>query len=254
MYHEYFSIDKNITLRGENKKTTTIINPGLGFISFLIEITGSHVTVTDFTLLGHGRLTIGRTIFVKSDFCTIQDNMLLDLNPLTICFSGIWVDGANHTIIENNTIGEYPCGQVAIAVKLNNSSHNIIKNNTIGVYAVGFLLSNSDENIIVNNTVNARFWVGKSSYNTISTNNLFVISFSNSSNNEITHNNFQRYGLKLRKEMGEPQVSFNNSDNLFDYNYWGRPRLLPKVIFGYNGTERAIEVDWHPTIIPYKIM
>ena len=45
--------------------------------------------------------------------------------------------------------------------------------------------------------------------------------------------------------------------NKWDRNYWNRPRLMPKIIFGLDpfGTEKEIwiDVDWHPAKQPYDI-
>jgi len=45
--------------------------------------------------------------------------------------------------------------------------------------------------------------------------------------------------------------------NHWDQNYWGRPRVLPKPIFGvksiYNIYPGFFEFDWHPAQEPYDI-
>jgi hypothetical protein len=44
--------------------------------------------------------------------------------------------------------------------------------------------------------------------------------------------------------------------NTWDRNYWGRPRLLPKPLFGWIGFFGLIPFvifDWHPAQEPYDI-
>ncbi|MCX6671527.1 MAG: right-handed parallel beta-helix repeat-containing protein, partial [Euryarchaeota archaeon] len=45
--------------------------------------------------------------------------------------------------------------------------------------------------------------------------------------------------------------------NTWDQNYWGKPRILPKPIFGikyiYVLYPGFVEFDWHPALAPYDI-
>jgi len=45
------------------------------------------------------------------------------------------------------------------------------------------------------------------------------------------------------------------SHNTWSMNYWGRPRILPKPVFGvkniYYGYPGFIEFDWYPAQTPY---
>ena len=52
--------------------------------------------------------------------------------------------------------------------------------------------------------------------------------------------------------------SKSNSINTWNENYWERPRLLPKLIFGKKMSSeqlfpRWINIDWHPAKEPYDI-
>jgi hypothetical protein len=44
---------------------------------------------------------------------------------------------------------------------------------------------------------------------------------------------------------------------MWNGNYWGRARLLPKIILGhkamYDHYPTALNFDWHPARIPYDI-
>ena len=51
---------------------------------------------------------------------------------------------------------------------------------------------------------------------------------------------------------------FSQTDTSYwNGNYWGRPRILPKLIFGVSDIDkilpRFIEFDWHPAKEPYLI-
>ena len=55
-----------------------------------------------------------------------------------------------------------------------------------------------------------------------------------------------------------PNAHFWRSyDNTWKNNYWNRPRLSPKLIFGRIGLSEGlipwINVDWHPAQEPYDI-
>jgi len=47
-------------------------------------------------------------------------------------------------------------------------------------------------------------------------------------------------------------------NNLWDHNYWNRPRLLPKLILGIKIIDEKkkifAEFDWHPAKEPYDIL
>ncbi len=48
----------------------------------------------------------------------------------------------------------------------------------------------------------------------------------------------------------------SNYKNIWNENYWNRPRFLPKLIFGRIGIYYLapwINVDWHPAQEPYDI-
>jgi hypothetical protein len=45
---------------------------------------------------------------------------------------------------------------------------------------------------------------------------------------------------------------YNGKKNIWDQNYWGRPRILPKIIRGTDEwEEKWINIDWHPAFLPY---
>jgi hypothetical protein len=124
-------------------------------------------------------------------------------------------------------------------------------------------LINSSENTIADNRfytpsgesqANGLLLFAQCSNNDI-LNNVFsnqsLIAISTSSNNAFKHNDF--YGFRLSR----PIIIFMNADNTWQRNYWMRPRILPKLIFGYkytppysNLTHRSLDIDWRPTLKP----
>jgi hypothetical protein len=130
-------------------------------------------------------------------------------------------------------------------------------NNTI------IFLINSSENTIADNRfytsydesqANGLLLFDQCNNNDI-TNNVFsnqsVIVISMSSYNSFKHNDF--YGVPFSR----PIITFINADNTWQRNFWMRPRILPKLIFGYkyttpysNMTQRSLDIDWRPTLKP----
>ena len=87
------------------------------------------------------------------------------------------------------------------------------------------------------------------------TNNVFskqsLIAIFMSSNNSFKHNDFYVHRLS------QPIITFVNADNTWQRNFWMRPRILPKLIFGYkytipysNLTQSSLDIDWRPTLKP----
>lgn len=71
-------------------------------------------------------------------------------------------------------------------------------------------------------------------------------------NNSVENNTFRKNSLQVQ--------SIGKTKNFYDNNYWNRPRVFPKVIFGWLQGEQAIPiftipycitgVDWHPRKTP----
>lgn len=130
-------------------------------------------------------------------------------------------------------------------------------NNTI------IFLINSSENTIADNRFYTPFGEYQANglilfdqcHNNEITNNIFsyqsLIAIFMSSNNSFTHNDFYRY-LHSR-----PFITFVNADNTWQRNFWMRPRILPKLIFGFkyipsysSKTRTSLDIDWRPTLLP----
>lgn len=170
--------------------------------------------------------------------------MLLDTNNCLI---------TGNTISSNDVYGLFSSGSNG-----NNISKNILSNNAVGM---GFGLS--DNNAIFSNIIKSNSWYGinlvSSKNNTISKNaiennggrkrveNHLGIWLRDSSYNIISQNNF----LHNARDAFFTDSTSNN----WNGNYWNRPRLLPKLIFGMklNFPFTRIDFDWHPALKPYDI-
>ena len=169
------------------------------------------------------------------------------------------------------------------------NSNNIIGNNIILNKESGIALFFSNNNTIMgNNNSNNRgsgISLVNSPYNTITGNNISLnnddgiyIRYSNSNNiigNNIISNNkygIVIYGLGLYVSKGNTILKNNlinnkrnaifysqpSSLNHWDQNYWNRPRILPKLIFGRTSLIGKhefpwINFDWRPALKPYDI-
>ena len=115
------------------------------------------------------------------------------------------------------------------------SNNNIIKGNIIkmnknnGIYLFESLFNNI-------------------TCNRISLNNLYGIYLDFSSSNSIEKNNFF---------LNKKSAFFRDSKNYWNQNYWNRPRILPKIIFGTleigPKTIPWFNIDWRPTRKPNDI-
>ena len=217
-YYEHVIIYNKISLTGENKETTVIDGNGTGNV---LTVSSDWVTISDFT---------------------IQNAAY-----------GIYLDKRSNTTI----------------------SGNIVKNHAVD--GISFY-SSCDYNIVTRNTVSDNGETGIkfssfSEYNTISenliSNNLNGTGLAAFANGEITGNSFEDntdYALTLVLWCNENKINFNNfigngKDVMFftsvlnswNFNYWGRPRILPKAIFGLVGIFPWINFDWRPLLTPHEL-
>lgn len=226
-YYEHIRIDESIDLVGEDSETTIIDGSGWGtVISAYVE----GIDISSFTVQNAG--------FIQRPFA---------LHSAVYCGSNnINIHG---NIIRNNNFA----GLVILSDEGINIYENLIENNPFGLYLLGAENCKLFSNIIRKN----RYGIVISGFNSTISNNdirssLTGLLSSESFNLSVIDNNFR---LNIRHaRFAEYQSSTTN----WDGNYWGRPRILPKPIFG-----RAIEgsdlgkplvvFDRHPAIIPNPI-
>jgi parallel beta-helix repeat protein len=169
---------------------------------------------------------IGLSLKHFSNNNTLANNVILHNSK------GIDIDfSSNHNSIYLNYIIENDEG-----ITISNSEHNSIENNLFDSnYETGINIDNSTLNKIKNNHISSN---GNSIYLKNSTNN-FIIS------NSFIENNRQIKYFEKQK------------NNFWILNYWNKPRILPKFIFGTinfnNYTIPWFNIDWRPALKPYDI-
>ncbi len=180
----------------------------------------------------------------------LGDNACISENTImTNDENGINIKGDNATISANIIMNNTKTG-IVLQGELNNISANTITNNENGIS-----ISNSKFNTLTGNVLSENHETGinlnTSSYTNISLNTIAKnkqgLSLIFSGKNTILHNNFQR-----NKRDG----LFENCTNKWDQNYWERPRILPKIIFGRQEIQNGwriplMDFDWHPALKPY---
>ena len=166
----------------------------------------------------------------------ISDNTLLSNNGDGICI---------HSSYDKNSIS-------------NTIYRNRIRsNNQYGIYLDG----SSDDTTILANTITSNnaqgIYVRVSVNNLISENhiedNAGGILLVGSVDNVISYNNFIKNKINafFKDAFSFYPISYGRSKWLG--NYWNRPRLLPKPIFGIMAMMPWLNFDWRPAREPYDI-
>jgi parallel beta-helix repeat protein len=145
--------------------------------------------------------------------------------------------------------------------------HNLLKENKVGIECYGSFDNTISENDISYNTYQGVMIDGYSERNCIHGNNLIGngrgVVFHEVSYNGITNNTFRENNQDVYLEILQ-YLEFNlRKLPCINGNYWGRSRLLPKVLLGhftyvymdvpFGGyiRVRCPFIDWHPAQQPY---
>jgi len=192
-----------------------------------------YITCTDFPLiLGDcHQCSIKNVIVDKTDgeiILFLSENNTLENISASRSLHGICLDYESHNnTVRNNTVSENWVGLSA----MNNASNNHFYNNTVEHNTVGMMLTR------------------QAHHNTISENTIvscvYGIRVSYSDDNVLTNNILKNNRIA---------ASFTGcSQNIWQHNYWNRPRFLPKIIFGSTLLGRImipwINVDLHPAMV-----
>jgi parallel beta-helix repeat protein len=250
-YNENIVVNKSIFLVGENKDTTVIDGNGVGDV---IHVNTEWIYIREFTIQ-NGELEFPYAgIHIRSNYGMISyNNIENNFYGIVMFYSekiyiycnnitnnnqcGIYLEGSSNNYISSNFINNQPFNGVG----LYNSSNNVtIFNNTI--------LNNGYSGIRIidcsDNFVNKNF-ISK---------NLVGVRVEFSSDNTIIHNNFIKNIFWEAYHLGN---KFFLHKNIWIGNYWNRPRLLPKPIFGRTGLFLNlipwINIDWNPAEEPLDI-
>ena len=250
-YYENLIVTKGIFLIGENMDTTIIDGSG---DSNVIYIDADNVYVSGFTIQNGGLEFPYGGINIRSNYSTISDNNLENN------FYGIdMYYSENNHIVNNNIANNNQCG-----IYLEGSSNNNISENLIDIQpynGIGFYNSSNNNNIFKNTILNNGFsgvrttgCCGNNIFSNMISKNLVGVRIEYSSNTNILKNNLMENKFKEAHFLGDILSIYTN---IWDGNYWSRPRVLPKPILGRSGIILMmlpwINFDWHPAIEAYEI-
>jgi parallel beta-helix repeat protein len=200
-------------------------------------------------------------------------------------YTGCYFKNINNLILTNFTI--YDCNDIGIEIingGLNIISNNIIKSNHMGIY-----IYNSNNNLINNNIISENEDAGiilkSCTSNHIEHNDISNaphgagIRIFTIRNTLIEKNNIYntKWGIEILSEIerqiftDQNKIINNNfKDNYvhagisadwssvvytrFFHNYWGKPRIFPKIIWyidrGGNECFMPCNIDFHPALLP----
>lgn len=249
-YLENPLVNKSINLIGENNESTIIDGNRNDDV---VRIVSDKVYISGFTIRNGGLVFPNGGISIRSNYSMIIGNNLVDNYYGVVLFYS-----DNNEIIDNHVIDNNQCG-----IYLENCSNNNITGNYIDgqpFNGVG-LWDSSDNNMISGNTILNNDYSGICmlytvgnivTMNTIS-DNLVGVRVEYSPNTIISKNNFMEN--KQLEAFFRGKILFDNNYKFAD-NYWNRPRILPKIIFGLltksNLVIPWINVDWHPACRPIE--
>jgi parallel beta-helix repeat protein len=278
-------INKSINLIGEGNVTTSIWNVNRN-LDWIVKIVADHVNIGGFCFQDINQnlvtpfFTDVKMLLVNASYCIIKDNIFWDGWAGVFTKTSLMIIDGQYNTISNNAIGSHYNDLVNTkGIYLERAHHNIIEGIDIKGRMYGILLNSSDDNSIINNDVqmecNLPIILYNSSRNTILDNTVGYcysgITLAASSNNNVIGQNQLlscHYGIFLETsflnnitfnsfKINKHHAWFRNCSSTWDQNYWGRPRLLPKIIIGektVNGKKIiAFQVDWHPAKKCYKI-
>lgn len=207
-------------------------------------------------------VTVKESYFTQCNFpialnyctgCVVEQNTVKDSygEIITMC--------SKNCIFQNNTIDSIIFG-VCLDQK---SRNNIVRFNTVTNSTGGVVVMiESSHNLVYENSFHdnllgirlfQRAHNNSISRNTIQQNRIGILLSEDPYNNAIENNTFVKNFLQVQ--------SLGRTKNFYHNNYWGRPRVLPKFLFGWFTTKNVIPsvaipycitgIDWHPAKEPY---
>ena len=199
-YPDSISIDKSISLIGENPATTKIIGD-YRLNGTVVLIQHNYASITGFTIQPSAYSYSRKGVhLLHVTHCSISDNIFLD-NGI-----GVWLYESSENKITGNTINGSDNRSYGILADY--SPNNMISNNQITDNHFGISLSQSDGNTLHNNTIKNNHRIG---LNIISNNN-------NISNNLVSD---QQTGITLlgKNNILKANKINNNTDSNFNIEW-----------------------------------
>lgn len=166
-YFENLTINKPITLLGEDKETTTIVN---NETSQVIQVISDFVNIKGFTITSNVQSTqhvIG--VKISSNNTSVTDCIIMNNSGDGIVITPF---SSNNVIQGNIIINNMGCGVSAAYINHTTIKGNHIINNRVGVSLCSSLYNTITENAIVNNTEHGVKMCGSSNHNLIYLNDI----------------------------------------------------------------------------------
>jgi parallel beta-helix repeat protein len=241
-YYEHVTVNKPVSLIGENKSNTVIDGSGTGTV---VTLTVDNVTISEFTIQNSGSSSSNRGIYLaSSNYVTINNNLVTN-NAVGICLSS-----SDGSIIENVTALDNWAGGISLWSSSNNSvvgntasdssrgislgdhcSNNSVVGNTVAYSYHGIGLDWCSNNVLSGNSaLNNRCGISLSSSsnnsvvgNTVSNNDEGGITIEDSSNNVLSGNSALNngYGISLWSSSNNSVVGNTASDNRYNFAVHG---------------------------------
>ena len=240
-YNGTILINKEITLEGEDNENTIITGEE---DKDVIDINSNNVLLMKFKIISKG---IGNTIELSQSAYSIIENNICISDVAGILISESFNNEISNNFFINNSIGFVQ------------SDHNDFSENNLERSSL--FLASSNDNIITRNVIDKINKFGDG-----------ITTSSGSENNLITYNSIKNCNRAVCiLSYGFNTISYNdffsnkwnafilNTDCTWHHNYWGRPKILPKIIFhmdiigyyfGFNQYPVYFDVDWRPALKP----
>jgi parallel beta-helix repeat protein len=208
-YYEHITIDRSLTLQGENGGS---IIDGNGTDNTIV-ICANNVNISDFTIQNSGPDSENAGVYLcNSSWCNINHNII------THNGHGIWLtDYSDNNILIGNNVSYN-----LIGIGLSESYNNVVTSNYVFSSTLCGIALRANNNILSSNIAKSNeygIWLTDSTNVTITGNtmvdNLYGIHLGKSSNNMIFHNN-------IINNTHQTQIINSTSiwDADFEGNYW----------------------------------
>jgi parallel beta-helix repeat protein len=198
---------------------------------------------------------VGQVILVNCN------NIEVENQDMSNTYAGIMIVESDNCKISNSTFTAHNQYGIFITHSNNNNiSENIVTNSTTGI-----ALEESENNILFLNTISSNTDVGI--YVSYDSNGTMILK-NNIRENGGSGTHLYSGSIILERSF-DNEIRYNNfignskgycflicSSNKWQGNYWDKPRIFPKLIFGYKDGIlwiRWINIDWFPAQEPYEI-
>jgi len=293
VYYENVVLDKSIELIGENKDSTLIDGSGLDTVL----VTAEDVKISGFTIQNTNKDYPDecRGIVIYSNNIIIFENIIKNNKHGIVFNNNSNIEISKNQFVDNNwaivTMSSHNAVISNNIIIYNENEDDYVHHSGLAIYeSTGFSITDnlitsddgltllieftSDSSILQNNITGSFCGIILRGCNNIIIsennieNNRHGIELATSANVEIIRNNFIGNNLHAffsKSILWDLKLLLPlHSKNIWDNNYWDRPRLIPYPIFGGMGWVRPtdyfvyhpitwIEFDLHPAKEPYEI-